>query len=123
MTADVATYLVPPLASHHGRGRALQGGQRDVADASPGYPCRACLCDAEVGEELLLVSHDPFAGPSPYRCASPIFLHAGAAVIDGVELADLLVRMFGEPGVERVHVHNATRGCWAATIERVGRPP
>jgi hypothetical protein len=36
-----------------------------------------------VGEELLLVSHDPFepistsdaAARSPYRCASPIFIH------------------------------------------------
>ena len=27
-----------------------------VADAKPSYPCRPCLRDAEVGEELLLVS-------------------------------------------------------------------
>ena len=49
-----------------------------VADESPGYPCRQCLRDAEVGEELVLVSYDPFEGfgeHSPYRSASPIFLH------------------------------------------------
>lgn len=49
-----------------------------VADESPGYPCRQCMRDAEVGEEMVLVSYDPFAGfvdDSPYRSASPIFLH------------------------------------------------
>lgn len=48
-----------------------------VADESPGYPCRQCLRDAEVGEVLVLVSYDPFGtdAASPYRSASPIFLH------------------------------------------------
>jgi hypothetical protein len=46
-----------------------------VADECPGYPCRQCLKDAEIGEELLLVSYDPFTIDSPYRSASPIFLH------------------------------------------------
>ena len=31
--------------------------------------------DAEIGDEVLLVSHDPFTATSPYRCASPIFIH------------------------------------------------
>ncbi|MEM9515266.1 MAG: DUF1203 domain-containing protein [Actinomycetota bacterium] len=51
------------------------GGVPYVADAAPGYPCRQCLRDAEIGDELILVSHDPFTGDSPYRSASPIFLH------------------------------------------------
>jgi hypothetical protein len=46
-----------------------------VADTSPGYPCRQCLQDADIGEELVLVSYDPFASDSPYRSASPIYLH------------------------------------------------
>ncbi len=46
-----------------------------VADELPGYPCRQCLRDAELGEELLLISHDPFHGSSPYRQRGPIFLH------------------------------------------------
>jgi Protein of unknown function (DUF1203) len=46
-----------------------------VADSKPGYPCRQCLRDAEIGEELLLVSYDPFTNDSPYRSASPIFIH------------------------------------------------
>ena len=52
------------------------GGIAYVADAKPGYPCRQCLRDAEIGDELILVSHDPFSTSSPYRSASPIFLHS-----------------------------------------------
>ena len=118
-----------------------------VADESPGYPCRQCLCDAAVGEELVLVSYDPFDTDSPYRSASPIFLHRddcsdgrdtsavpdqlarrqlsvrtfdGAAmmldgrVIDGAELASTLDEMLALPGTERVHIHNAGPGCFAA---------
>jgi hypothetical protein len=56
--------------------RAILDAPRYIADAFPGYPCRECLRDAEVGDELILVSHDPFTTSSPYRTASPIFLHA-----------------------------------------------
>lgn len=70
-----------------------------VADESPGYPCRACLRDAAVGEELVLVSHDPFAGwdaaeSSPYRSASPIYLHRRdcSAEVDRAAVPDQLVR-------------------------------
>ena len=51
------------------------GGIAYVADEHPGWPCRQCLRDAEVGDEMILVSHDPFTASSPYRSASPIFLH------------------------------------------------
>ena len=54
--------------------RAL-GGPIHVATEHPGYPCLQCLRDADVGDELLLVSHDPFTMETPYRSASPIFLH------------------------------------------------
>lgn len=48
---------------------------QQIADSNPGYPCRQCLKDAEVGDELVLVSYDPFDRDSPYRSASPIYLH------------------------------------------------
>ena len=51
------------------------GGIGYVADEKPGFPCRQCLRDAEIGEEMILVSYDPFEQSSPYRSASPIFLH------------------------------------------------
>lgn len=124
-----------------------------VADESPGYPCRQCLRDAEVGEELVLVSYDPFAGfggfgdGSPYRSASPIFLHRNdcsarrdrapvpdqlarrrlslraydaaammldGRVVDGADLAATLDEMLAVDGVDRIHVHNAGPGCFAA---------
>lgn len=58
------------------------GGPSSIADSHPGYPCRQCLRDAQVGEELILVSYDPFGTTSPYRCASPIFLHRLACAPD-----------------------------------------
>ncbi len=53
------------------------GGVRYVPDAKPGYPCRQCLRDAEVGEALLLVAHDAFSDGvnSVCRSRSPIFIH------------------------------------------------
>ncbi len=128
-----------------------KGGPTYVADANPGYPCRQCLQDAQVGEVLVLVSHDPFEHDSPYRSASPIFLHRDscvafeggtampeqltlrqlsvrafddaemmndAAVIDGDELASTIIRFFADPQTHHVHVHNATRGCWAVRADR-----
>ena len=129
-----------------------KGGQIYVADEKPGYPCRQCLRDAEIGEELILVSHDPFRQDSAYRCASPIFLHRqpcqpvpandtlptqltgrqlsvrafdteammiDAAIIEGPELQTTLDRLFTSTDVENIHIHNAVRGCWAVTAERV----
>lgn len=46
-----------------------------VADAQPGYPCRECLKDAQIGDELVLVPYDPFVTDSPYRGSSAIYLH------------------------------------------------
>jgi hypothetical protein len=122
-----------------------------VADEHPGYPCRQCLRDADLGDELLLVSYDPFTIDSPYRSASPIFLHRApcrppvdrhtlprqltdrllsvrafdahalmidAAVVAGDELADTLNGFFDNDDADHVHVHNASRGCWAVRVER-----
>ncbi len=121
-----------------------------VADESPGYPCRQCLRDAELGEELVLVSYDPFEGfgeHSPYRSASPVFLHRhdcrqrldtarlpdqlthrrlslrafdveammlDGRVVDGADLAAALDELLSVDGVDRIHVHNAGPGCFAA---------
>ena len=123
----------------------------EVAPVHPGYPCRQCLRDAEAGDELILVSHDPFTADTPYRSASPIYLHKtacrppadltclptqltsrqlsvrsfdrdammiDAAVVEGAALAATLDRFFSEPACDHVHVHNATRGCWATRVDR-----
>jgi hypothetical protein len=64
----------------------VRGGPISVADEHPGYPCRQCMLDAAVGDELFLVSHDPFETDSPYRTAGPIFLHRHACT-DGAQPA------------------------------------
>lgn len=126
-----------------------------IADESPGYPCRQCLRDAAVGEELVLVSYDPFEGygeHSPYRSASPIFLHRDdcsaridpaavpdqlrrrrlslrafdteammldGRVVDGVDLGAALDELLSDASVDRIHVHNAGPGCFAAVVTAV----
>ena len=127
------------------------GGQVRVADSHPGYPCRQCLRDAQVGDELILVSHDPFAGDSPYRAPTAIFLHrhdcgtpdpgpalpaqltrrrlavrayddaqmmTAARLIDGVDLPGTVDELFQDTAVQRIDLHNAARGCWAASVRR-----
>lgn len=66
------------------------------ADEPRSYPCRVCLRDAAVGDELLLFSHSPFPGPAPYRSLGPIFVHAGHCepfVDDGAIPEQLTVRL------------------------------
>lgn len=78
------------------------GGRPYVVGSKPGFPCRQCLRDGELGEAMILVSHDPFDSDSPYRCASPIFLHrddcghpdTGAALPDSLTIRQLSVRSF-----------------------------
>lgn len=144
-------YVLRPIPTDKAEELRDAGGPVFVANEHPGFSCRQCLLDAEVGEELILVSHDPFTGNSKYRSASPIFLHRvgcqlafnpsdlptqltsrqlsvrsfdkdemmiDAAVIDGDELESKIESFFDDVQSETIHVHNATRGCWAVTIER-----
>ena len=57
---------------------ARHGARRAIADASPGYPCRVGLVDAEVGDELLLLPYEHQPAASPYRASGPIFVRRGA---------------------------------------------
>ena len=68
-------FVLQPIDAQSAADLRSEGGPIYVADEFPGYPCRQCLRDAEIGEELILVSHNPFGLESQYRSASPIFLH------------------------------------------------
>jgi len=125
---------------------------RTSDNAGANYSWRS---DAEVGEQLVLVSHDPFSGDSPYRSASPIFLHLepcgppaptkelpaqltsrqlsvrafdsgemmiDAAVVDGTALGTTIRELFTNEEANKIHVHNASRGCWAVSIDRAPTP-
>jgi hypothetical protein len=41
-----------------------------------------------------------------------------AAIIDGIHLEEQLRRFFENDAVSEIHVHNATRGCWATSVIR-----
>jgi uncharacterized protein DUF1203 len=45
-----------------------------VADGP--LPCRRCLRNASVGDELALAAYDPFTVRSPYAGDGPVFVHA-----------------------------------------------
>lgn len=68
-------FALTPLSTDEADTLRAHGGEIHVADSQPGFPCRQCLRDADIGDELILVSHDPFSSSSPYRSASPIFIH------------------------------------------------
>ncbi len=145
------TFVLRPISQCDADALRLGGGPVYVADECPGYPCRQCLRDAAVGDELILVSYDPFETDSPYRSASPIFLHRkscrrdvtnpelpeqltrrqlsvrcydsaemmiDATVIDGNDLRRTIQRFFANSASNRIHVYNATRGCWAVAVDR-----
>jgi len=42
-----------------------------------------------------------------------------ADVIEGRDLEPLIARMFADPAVAYLHVHNARRGCFAARVDRL----
>jgi len=58
------------------RRAAAEGVAPITVDEPHAYPCRQCLRDAEPGERVLLLAHDPFRGPSPYTGPGPVYLHA-----------------------------------------------
>jgi hypothetical protein len=45
-----------------------------IVDEKPGYPCRVTLEDAEIGEEVLLLSFEYHETQSPYKASGPIFI-------------------------------------------------
>lgn len=51
---------------------------RVTADASPGFPCRVSLQDAQVGDALILINHAHLAVGSPYDASHAIYVREGA---------------------------------------------
>lgn len=49
-----------------------------VVDSKPGFPCRVSLQDAEVGEEVILLSYQHHNTPSPYQASGPLFVRKNA---------------------------------------------
>jgi hypothetical protein len=70
--------LVPISDSVADRMRHAPGPQEVIADENPGFPCRVCLRDAEVGDRMLLFTFSPFSRPGPFRSEGPVYIHAKA---------------------------------------------
>jgi hypothetical protein len=41
-----------------------------------------------------------------------------AALIEGSDLSATIEELFENSEIDHLHVHNASRGCWAARVER-----
>lgn len=56
----------------------VQGMARVRATKKPSFPCRVSLADAEIGDELLLLSYEHQPAQSPYRASGPIYIRRDA---------------------------------------------
>lgn len=74
LSAEPYTHLYG-LSEHELAGH---GAYRYRADASPGFPDRIEMRDAEVGESLLLVNHASMDQDTPYKTSHAIFVLEGA---------------------------------------------
>lgn len=73
---------------------AALGAKRVIASEHPGYPCRISLLDAEVGEELLLLTYAHHRVASPYQASGPIYVRRGARqrILEAGEVPDYVSR-------------------------------
>lgn len=143
--------LFAPLFALSDEELAARGALRRRADASPGFPCRVSLAEAEVGETVILVHYEHQPAATPYRASHAIYVREGARqarpqpgevpevlarrllsvrafsadhmmtaaeVADGTALGEVIPRLFADPEVAYLHLHNAALGCYAARVTR-----
>jgi hypothetical protein len=86
---------------------AAHGVQVQVADASPGFPCRVTLRDAKPGTRMLLLNFEHQPANTPYRSTHAIYVADGARetpvakgeVPESLRLRLLSVRAFDKEGM------------------------
>ena len=71
----------------------------------------------EEGDTLGETEDEPIAS-NPIVTADANRLRTDAALVDGKEASDTIERLFADPEVAYIHAHYATRGCFAARIDR-----
>jgi Protein of unknown function (DUF1203) len=69
----MSTFVIHPLPAGEVDSHGF-AARTKVADGP--LPCRRCLRNAEVGEDLVLAPYDPFIVRSPYAGDGPVFVHA-----------------------------------------------
>ncbi len=84
-----------------------RGARRMTVDAHPGFPCRITLEDAQVGETVLLLSHEHQPADTPYRACGPVYVRerprprgwAANEVPDAIRRRLLSVRAYDAAGM------------------------
>lgn len=84
MTASFQVVALPaerfaPLFGRSDEELEAIGARRVTVDATPGFPCRVSLTDAEIGETVLLLQYTHHDVSSPYRSSGPIYIRRGMA--------------------------------------------
>lgn len=135
MSTTYPILAIPPAAVAPVRATRRDGWGND--DLTPtrvteahSTPCRVCLRDAEPGDEVLLFSYSPFAGPTPYRTVGPVFAHATECppyAHDGAipeQLARRLLSVRAMTADARIRVSDVCEGReLAAMIDRLFADP
>ena len=83
-----------PLFGLSGPELVTRGVVRMTAGHSPGFPCRVSLCDASVGEPVLLLNYEHLAVATPYRSRHAIYVREYAVErrAEANEVPDVLRR-------------------------------
>jgi len=112
-----------------------------IVDTKPGFPCRVSLEDADIGEEVILLSYKHHRTNSPYQSSGPIFIRKNGKPAtlsineipemlyirllslrgfnnDGI-MKEALIKIFENEEINYIHIHNAIRGCYNCTADRV----
>jgi len=80
ITAITNTYN--PLFELTAEALAEKNMVKMLVDATPGFPCRVSLEDAEIGEEVLLLPFEYHKTTSPYKASGPVFIRKNAVKAD-----------------------------------------
>ena len=100
------------------------GAQRVRVNDKPGAPCRITLEDAEIGEEVLLLSYEHQPAQTPYRQQGPIFVRGAGMKCEakGVMPPALAIRPLSLRGYDSagamIEADLAEGGQAASLIER-----
>ena len=80
MTSDFQILPIPTEAYVHllpltEKELALHQAVRQMVTAKPGFPCRNTLCDADIGEEVILFPYSHHSVDGPYQSSGPVYIH------------------------------------------------
>jgi hypothetical protein len=70
-----------------------KGAIRMRVDSKPGFPCRISLQDANIGDEVILLTYEHHKTASPYKASGPIFIrkHAETARLKANQIPEMLI--------------------------------